>query len=60
MLLLQIIYSAEAIKWFFFENPEEIHYTNYKIRSVLIDYFSKKDTLRSTLDQRLVLNKTAK
>ncbi len=44
----------------FFENPEEIHYTNYKIRSVLIDYFSKKDTLRSTLDQRLILNKTAK
>lgn len=43
----------------FFENPEEVHYTNYKIRSVLIDHFSKKDTLQSTLDQRLVINKIA-
>lgn len=37
----------------FFENPEEIHFTNYKIRSILIDHFSKKDTLRSLLDQRI-------
>lgn len=40
----------------FFENPEEVHYTNYKIRAILIDHFSKKDTLRSSLDRRLIFN----
>lgn len=36
----------------FFNKPISLQKTNYKIRNVLIDYFTKTDTVKTSLDQR--------
>ena len=42
----------------FFKKSDTLYDLNYKIRNVLLDYFSKNDTLSPTIDQRFIkLNK---
>ena len=42
----------------FFKKSDTLYDLNYKIRNVLLDYFSKNDTLNPTIDQRFIkLNK---
>jgi 2',3'-cyclic-nucleotide 2'-phosphodiesterase (5'-nucleotidase family) len=36
----------------FFHNADSIYQTDYKLRTLLIDYFNKKDTLRAEADNR--------
>ncbi len=38
----------------FFKPNEELHVLNYKIRNVLIDYFTKKDTIAPEIDNRFI------
>lgn len=38
----------------FFEDPESIFESGYKIRNAMIDYFKKTDTLRSVIDDRYI------
>jgi 2',3'-cyclic-nucleotide 2'-phosphodiesterase (5'-nucleotidase family) len=38
----------------FFKSSDSLHVLNYKIRNVLIDYFSKKDTLNPKIDNRFI------
>jgi len=38
----------------FFKPNEHLHKINYKIRNVLIDYFTKKDTLAPIIDERFI------
>ena len=42
----------------FFKKSDTLYDLNYKIRNVLLDYFTKNDTLSPTIDQRFIkLNK---
>ena len=38
----------------FFKKSDTLYDLNYKIRNVLLDYFSKNDTLKPTIDQRFI------
>ncbi|MEY8848716.1 5'-nucleotidase C-terminal domain-containing protein [Psychroserpens sp. XS_ASV72] len=38
----------------FFKPNDSLHMLNYKIRNVLIDYFSKKDTIAPQIDNRFI------
>lgn len=38
----------------FFKNPVSVTYLDYKIRNVLIDYFSEKDTIAPVYDDRFI------
>ena len=38
----------------FFKKSDTLYDLNYKIRNVLLDYFSKNDTLSPTIDQRFI------
>ncbi|WP_323787831.1 5'-nucleotidase C-terminal domain-containing protein [Psychroserpens sp.] len=38
----------------FFKPNEKLHDLNYKIRNVLIDYFTKKDTIAPVIDDRFI------
>jgi len=38
----------------FFKKSDTLYDLNYKIRNVLLDYFSKNDTLSPTVDQRFI------
>jgi len=38
----------------FFQKSDTLHILNYKIKNVLIDYFSKNDTIRPMIDQRFI------
>ena len=38
----------------FFKKSDTLYDLNYKIRNVLLDYFSKNDTLNPTIDQRFI------
>ena len=38
----------------FFQKSDTLHILNYKIRNILIDYFSKNDTIRPMIDQRFI------
>ena len=38
----------------FFKKSDTLYDLNYKIRNVLLDYFSKNDTLNPTIDQRFL------
>lgn len=38
----------------FFKKGDSLYVLDYKIRNALIDYFSKKDTLRPTIDDRFI------
>lgn len=39
----------------FFKKSDTLHILDYKIRSVLIDYFTKKDTLSPIIDDRFII-----
>lgn len=39
---------------FFFKTNDSLYVLNYKIRNVLIDYFTKKDTLSPVIDDRFI------
>lgn len=38
----------------FFANPVSLQSSDYKIRNVMIDYFTKTDTIRSVIDDRYI------
>ena len=38
----------------FFKHSDTLHILNYKIRNVLIDYFTKKDTINPVIDNRFI------
>lgn len=38
----------------FFKKSDTLYNLNYKIRNILLDYFSKNDTLNPTIDQRFI------
>jgi 2',3'-cyclic-nucleotide 2'-phosphodiesterase (5'-nucleotidase family) len=38
----------------FFQKSDTLYVLNYKIRNVLIDYFTKKDTINPTIDKRFI------
>ena len=38
----------------FFKPNESLHVLNYKIRNILIDYFTKKDTIAPVIDDRFI------
>lgn len=38
----------------FFKPNEKLHQINYKIRNILIDYFTKKDTIAPKIDNRFI------
>jgi 5'-nucleotidase len=38
----------------FFKNSKKFTILDYKIRDVIIDYFKKTDTLKATLDNRVI------
>jgi len=38
----------------FFQKSDTLHILDYKIRNVLIDYFSKKDTINPVIDNRFI------
>lgn len=38
----------------FFKPNEQLHQINYKIRNILIDYFTKKDTIAPKIDDRFI------
>ena len=40
----------------FFQKKDSVHVLDYKIRNVLIDYFTKKDTLNPVIDNRFTRN----
>ena len=39
----------------FFKNPKQLILLDYKMRDAIIDYFRKKDTLHSTIDNRIIM-----
>lgn len=39
----------------FFKNPEKLTSLNVKVRDVIIDYFKQTDTLKATIDNRVIL-----
>ena len=39
----------------FFKNPKQLIQLDYKMRDAIIDYFSKKDTLQKTIDNRIII-----
>ncbi len=39
----------------FFKNPKKLTKLNYKLRSAIIDYFAKVDTIRTTIDNRVMI-----
>lgn len=41
----------------FFKPNENLHVLNYKIRNILIDYFTKKDTIAPVIDDRFIQTK---
>ncbi len=42
-------------RMYFFKNPETLTKLNYKMRDAIIDYFKKTDTLRATIDKRVII-----
>ena len=42
-------------KMIFFKNPEELTILDYKMRDAIIDYFVKVDTLKTSIDNRVIL-----
>ena len=40
----------------FFKNPVNLYNLNYKVRDALLDYLKKTDTLKSALDQRVIIH----
>ena len=40
----------------FFSEPESLFDSNFLIRDAIVDYFESKDTLRATLDDRVIIN----
>ena len=40
----------------FFREAGQVHYTNYKIRNAMIDYFKKEDTIAPVPDHRFIQN----
>jgi len=38
----------------FFADPESVYESKYKIRNVMIDFFSKTDTIKSVIDNRYI------
>jgi 2',3'-cyclic-nucleotide 2'-phosphodiesterase (5'-nucleotidase family) len=41
----------------FFKPNDNLHNLNYKIRNVLIDYFTSKDTIAPVIDERFIQTK---
>lgn len=41
----------------FFKNPIELYPLDYKVRDAIIDFFKKTDTLKATLDNRVIVKK---
>jgi 2',3'-cyclic-nucleotide 2'-phosphodiesterase (5'-nucleotidase family) len=39
----------------FFKNPLKLTKLNYKVRDAVIDYFKKVDTLKTTIDKRIIV-----
>ncbi len=39
----------------FFKNPKQLTLLDYKMRDALIDYFRKKDTLHTAIDNRIIM-----
>lgn len=39
----------------FFKNPKKLTIIDYKMRDAIIDYFKKTDTLKATIDNRVIL-----
>lgn len=39
----------------FFKNPKKLTTLNYKVRDAIIDYFEKVDTLKTAIDNRVIL-----
>ncbi|PQJ78244.1 5'-nucleotidase C-terminal domain-containing protein [Polaribacter porphyrae] len=39
----------------FFKNPLQLTKLNYKVRDAVIDYFKKVDTLKTTIDKRIIV-----
>lgn len=39
----------------FFKNPKKLTKLNYKVRDAVIDYFKKVDTLKTTIDKRVIV-----
>lgn len=40
----------------FFKDPVQLTKLNYKVRDAIIDYFTKVDTLKTTIDNRVIIN----
>lgn len=43
-------------KMYFFKDPIQLIKLDYKVRDGIIDYFKKTDTLKATIDKRVILN----
>jgi 2',3'-cyclic-nucleotide 2'-phosphodiesterase (5'-nucleotidase family) len=41
----------------FFKNPERLTKLNYKVRDAIINYFEKVDTLKISIDKRIIIEK---
>ena len=39
----------------FFKNPKQLTLLDYKMRDAIIDYFRKKDTLQTAIDNRIII-----
>lgn len=39
----------------FFKNPKKLIKLDYKVRDAIIDYFKKSDTIKSTIDKRILI-----
>ncbi|WP_299714127.1 5'-nucleotidase [uncultured Tenacibaculum sp.] len=39
----------------FFKNPKKLTKLGYKLRTAIIDYFKKTDTIRTTIDNRVII-----
>ncbi len=42
-------------KMIFFRNPKKLTKLNYKVRDAIIDYFKKVDTLKTSIDNRIII-----
>lgn len=42
-------------KMYFFKNPKKLIKLDYKIRNAIIDYFQKVDTLKASIDNRVII-----
>lgn len=40
----------------FFKNPVKLHSLNYKIRDAIIDYLKENDTIKSSIDNRIIIH----